>query len=426
MSARAFVLRTRTRRSARAGFTLVELMVAMSGGLFLSIAVFALSRDATRFYQQEGRIANATLAAVSGFERLSSDVARAGHLSTANIQNDPLVCNRPDASFPAALRGLRALVVGSSTVTGTEVGAAGRAPHSLVVSGAMNTPEVFSTMAVAEGAGGTWRVDLDLATPTADRLGLSRAPAAVSANQAILNGIFTAGSEADRQGKVVRLRRNGLDQYAVVSSATAVAGGAFVTLAASAPLLRLVKGGPQCGIDDTGKGMALSVIDVVRYDIRSMVADAAYASLFKASGASVGGSASTAPFEGARAELVRVELDSGGAEIPSTREIIGEYAVDLQVSAWGASSATNPALVPVEATTITGTYTSTQLLRGVHLRLGVRSREADRDANIASSGGSSNDLYRVGLGPSGSAPFARVRTLQSDVPLRNLEGNRWN
>jgi prepilin-type N-terminal cleavage/methylation domain-containing protein len=425
MSAKAFSLRDRRiARRARAGFTLVELMVAMSGGLFLSIAVFALSRDATRFYQQEGRIANATLAAVSGFERLSSDVARAGHLSTPNIQNDPFVCNRPDASFPASIRGLRALVVGKSTVTGTEVAGAGLAPHSLVVSGAMNTPEVLTTMAVAEGAGGAWRVDLDLATPTADRLGLSRAPAAVSANQAILDRVFMSGDASDRQGKIVRLRRSGLDQYAVVSAATAVAGGAYVTLASSAPLIRLVKGGPQCGIDDTGKGMALSVIDVVRYDIRSMVADTAYAALFKASGSGVGGTANTAPFEAGRAELVRVELDSAGAEVPSTREIIGEYAVDLQVTAWGATSATNPALLPVAATTITASYTSTQLLRGVHLRLGVRSREADREADIA--GGGSGALYRIGLGPSGAAPFARVRTLQSDVPLRNLEGARWN
>ncbi|MDF3067512.1 MAG: hypothetical protein K0R38_3113 [Polyangiaceae bacterium] len=405
------------------GFTLVELMVAMSGGLFLSIAVFALSRDATRFYQSEGRIANATLAAVSGFERLSSDVARAGHLSTANIQADPLVCNRPDASFPAELRALRALVVGTSTVTGTEVASAGIAPHSLVVTGALNTPEVFTTMAVAEGAGGSWRVDLDLGTPTADRLGLSLAPTAVAANQALLNGIFTIGT--NQRGKIVRLRRNGLDQYAVVSSVTAVVGGAFLTLANSPALLRLVKGGPQCGIDDTGKGMSLTVIDVVRYDIRKMIGDAAYASLFTASGASVGGGPSTVAYETGRAELVRVEVDASGAEEASTREIIGEYAVDLQVSGWRADSGVNPTLVPVAAETITQSYAFTQLLRGVRVRVGVRSREADREANIAGTGGGANGLYRIGLGASGTAPFARVRTLQSDIPLRNLEGNRW-
>jgi len=90
---------------AALGFTLVELMVAMTGGLFLAIVVFALSRDASRFYQREGRVANATLSDLSGFERLSNDVARAGHLTTPNIQQDPRVCNVPQAAWPAMLRG---------------------------------------------------------------------------------------------------------------------------------------------------------------------------------------------------------------------------------------------------------------------------------------------------------------------------------
>jgi Tfp pilus assembly protein PilW len=47
--------------SGKRGFTLVELMVALSGGLFISLAVFALARDSGRFYQRESRIANATV-----------------------------------------------------------------------------------------------------------------------------------------------------------------------------------------------------------------------------------------------------------------------------------------------------------------------------------------------------------------------------
>ena len=42
--------------------------------------------------------------------------------------------------------------------------------------------------------------------------------------------------------------------------------------------------------------------------------------------------------------------------------------------------------------------------------------------------GGPGDLYRIqvgGGGTSGTAPFARVRTFQSDIPLRNLEGANW-
>jgi Tfp pilus assembly protein PilW len=122
------------RRSA-AGFTLVELMVAMTGGLFLSIVVFALSRDASRFYQRESRVANATLAGLSGFERLSSDVARAGHLSTPNINNDPDVCNKPQATWPAMLQSLRAIVITTNTTASdlTEVGEAGIKPKGIII-----------------------------------------------------------------------------------------------------------------------------------------------------------------------------------------------------------------------------------------------------------------------------------------------------
>lgn len=404
-------------RRAR-GFTLVELMVAMTGGLFLSIVVFALSRDASRFYQREGRIANATLAGVAGFERLSSDVARAGHLSTPNIAFDPHVCNRPQASWPEALRSLRALVVDSSvtSTSSTEVGAAGITPKGLIIAGALTTPEVLLTNSVSSPNGGAWQITLNMATPSAARLGLSTLTTATATNQAILNSVFFAGD----QGRIIRLRDHGMDQFAVVASAVASPGEAVITLADSPSLQRLVKGGVQCGVHDLGEGMALSVIDLVRYDIRSMVADSTYAALYKASL----GDGSTAPYESGRAELVRVELTAGGVEIPATREIVSEYAVDLQLTAWGATSPTNAALVPITAE-LNQTYALTQLLRGVHLRFSVRSREADREADISGIGGSSSDLYRIPLGPGKTAPFARVRTFQSDIALRNLESSNW-
>jgi hypothetical protein len=59
----------------------------------------------------------------------------------------------------------------------------------------------------------------------------------------------------------------------------------------------------------------------------------------------------------------------------------------------------------------------------MHVRLSVRSREPDREVDVY--GATATDLYRIGLGPGGTAPFARVRTLQSDVAFRNLEKHNW-
>lgn len=390
----------------------------MTGGLFLSIIVFALSRDASRFYQREGRIANATLAGVSGFERLSADVARAGHLVTPNIQQDPHVCNRP--ATPALLATLRAIQIvnGTTAPAGTELATAKITPNDIQIAGALNTPEVLITSSIAPAALGGWQITLNLSTPAASRLGLTTNLA--TDNTSFLTSIFMTGGV----GHIIRLRANGMDQYAVVASVDGRAGTAVITLAAAPALQRLTGGGAQCGIDDLGKGYAVSVIDVVRYNIRSMVTSPAYKQLFNASSGLGTGGVGTAPaYEANRAELVRVELDPTGAEIDATREIVGEYAVDLRASAWGAKTTTDPALVRISAA-IDNTYNSTELLRGVHLRLSVRSREADREGPIGVAGGS-GDIYRIGLGASGGAPYARVRTFQSDIPLRNLEGSNW-
>jgi Tfp pilus assembly protein PilW len=392
---------------AAAGFTLVELMVAMTGGLFLTIIVFALSRDASRFYQRESRVANATLAGVSGFERLSADVARAGHLATPNIQTDPHVCNRPASGTPVG--DLRALLVedGITAVATTELKTAGINPKQITIAGALNTPEVLITNAIADTGEG-WQLSLNLNTPAAKRLGL----VAGANNSAALTSIFMSGAT----GRIVRVRANGKDQYAVVKDVVGTPGSAFINLMAAPQLQRLVSGGVQCGIDNLGVGYAVSVVDIVRYSIRPMVADPAYAELFKASFGSGGGPA--LPYEAKRAELVRVELKSDGTtEIDATREIVAEYAVDLQVNAWGATDATNPAVVAVAD----NGAALPQLLRGVHLRFSVRSREADRDALTHLD--TTTDHYRIGLGATGGAPFARVRTFQSDIPLRNLEGS---
>src|SRR5215831_8019287 len=87
------------------GFTLIELMVAVTAGLFVAIAAFALARQGSRFFQQEARVANAQFSATLGFDRLRADIARAGFLTTANVQRDPFRCGStatwPSPSMPS-------------------------------------------------------------------------------------------------------------------------------------------------------------------------------------------------------------------------------------------------------------------------------------------------------------------------------------
>ncbi len=379
-------LRADRRRARARGFTLVELMVAMTGGLFLSIVVFALSRDATRFYQREVRVANATLSGIVGLDRLASDIGRAGHMSTPNIGADPRVCNRPSEGWPDGVERLRAVVLDTSgtTTTGTEVEAAGVTPHAITVSGSFDTTEELYSNTIEPAATG-YRISINRDTPAAMRLGLSATTTSAAANLAVLSSTFMVGNV----GRIVRIRKDGKEQYGVVSSVTSDADTAVVNLSDNPPLQFRAKGAVQCGIDGVGKDYGISIINVVRYELASMTADATYAALFDA--------ARSAPSEDKRAELVRVELAPDGAEIDGTREIVAEYAVDLRFAPWAATSDTNPSVIAVAPDTYTPSAGSPQLIRGMHVRLSVRSREE----------------------------VSRVRTFQSDVPLRNLEKSNW-
>ena len=102
------------------GFTLVELMVSITGGLFVAIAVFMLAKQSTNLYQSEGRVGTATLGSMVGFERLRQDVERASFLSTPAIRRDPKLCGDPIGSsdWPKYLKHLQGITL----------------PHSLPVS----------------------------------------------------------------------------------------------------------------------------------------------------------------------------------------------------------------------------------------------------------------------------------------------------
>jgi hypothetical protein len=407
---------THSVRAEQAGFTLVELMVAMTGGLFLSIVVFALSRDATRFYQSETRAANATLAGVTGFERLANDIARAGHLISPNINNDPRVCNRPQTGWPALLFNLRAITIDASDVTGTELATAGIEPMAIVLAGSLDVSEELAVNYVGPNPDGAMAVTIRDDTPAARRINLKSGSANAAHNKAVLLALFKPGGEP-RAVRITQL--DGMEQYALV--ADVISEPVLQVTLATAPALQFrtsAAASAQCGFRGFNTGGSINIINFIRYELMSMTGDTAYKSLFDAS------KAAGFPYEAGRVELVRSELKpSNGEVMDGSREIVAEYAVDLRFSMKQATSATNPALLEAVPTDVTASYASTQLLRGVRMRLSVRSREADREHEV--TGMPAGDLYRIGLGSDGLKPYARVRTFQADIPLRNLEGANW-
>ena len=70
--------------NARRGFTLIEVIVALSAGVLVSMAAFMLSKGATAFFQREARISTAQLGLTLAMNRLTNDIQRASLNSSPN------------------------------------------------------------------------------------------------------------------------------------------------------------------------------------------------------------------------------------------------------------------------------------------------------------------------------------------------------
>ena len=410
-------------RSRLRGFTLVELMVALSGGLFLSIMVFALARDTSRFYVRENRVAAATLTGMVGFERLKADIARAGYLSTPNIIEDPKVCVRPQSDWPLGLRTLGSLRINldqpaPNPALGLPENA--RTPDEIVLAGSYATTDEFPIRA-PEGT----TIHLQRFTGPMARIGYHDITDA-NEQATLLASIFGAG-------RILRLVDHaGFQHFGVIDS---VEGGDDPrVILEDEPALQIRGTGNVCGIRGFETGASASVINVIRYQIRDVQAAgiARFAPLFAASAGEDAG----VPGEATRTELVREELDANGTVIDGTGvnaertlEIAAEYAVDLAFSVTAQLPGTSTAVSVTDAeedaadfdqvfdpTPDNSAIGNPQGVRAVRVRLSVRSREADRPGPI--SGG----FFRFKL-PDGD--WARVRTFQADVALPNQADVRW-
>lgn len=443
------------------GFTLIELMVALSAGLFFSIFVFMLTRDVSRFFQQETRLADATMGTIIGFERLKADLARAGFLSSPNLTKDPGRCPRaPQAGGLGSTLGLDSggwenhLPLRSMGVLAIGLGTGGSnlanansstflttnslSPDRIRLYGNYQTAEQFPIRVVAQPTGGTVTVVLEPRSGAMIRLGFDP-KADENAATAIIERAFPVG----RAFRLVNAE--GEEQYSIIRTVILQAGAEpdtldpVITLDHAALNLQYKSSSATCGIRGFGAGFVGNVVNIIEYELDDTLhSTPQYQDL----------APEVVDNEGetwARMDLVRFEVDptandpTNSVAIAGTREIVAEYAVDLrfgltavssvltgQVTHYPESSAEigNFAGDPTQSPAI-GIGAGPHLIRGIEPRLSVRTRAPDRNADLTSAlTGVGEGLYRVALTGAGNS-HARVRTLKTMVATRNTRNALW-
>ena len=80
-------------------------------------------------------------------------------------------------------------------------------------------------------------------------------------------------------------------------------------------------------------------------------------------------------------------------------------------------------LFPTFTGAVFNSLNTPELIRSVRVRLGVRSREADRTAALTSA--ANRGLFRFNINSGTAETYARVRTFQADVVLHNQADVLW-
>jgi prepilin-type N-terminal cleavage/methylation domain-containing protein len=404
------------RPGARRGFTLVELMVAMLGGMFVSIAVFTLAKHSSSFAMRQSRVADATLQSVIGFERLKADIARAGFLSTPNLRRDPNVCRSP--SYPSLLGQLASVFIDDILpVSVPESAKNGITPRRIMLAGSYASADQFTVLNIVEGD--PVEVYLD-----PNSLGMVNIGYPTASTQETLLRVFAPGRAlrvVDDVGDV---------QFATISDVESGPSGGTPRILLEPTLQFRSTDGNRCGIHGHGRNV-VNVVNLINYEIRDLSGNAKFAPMFRTREDAL-------PYEATRRELIREELAMDGSPLANTGpELIAEYAVDLgfsllvEANAGKLTRLSNADIDDYAGVPGVGLGDGPQLIRGVHAWLSVRSQEADRTTAlpvpILPAGRPGPNLIRVSVNAENSTlpPFARVRTLQSTIPLNNQARATW-
>jgi hypothetical protein len=438
---------SRTRRRA-AGFTMVELTVALLAGLIVAMGIVGLSREATNTFHAEARSSAAEASLRAAMDRLRADLQRAGYMSTGNIQTDTLIATKPGqsnvpGSAPNGVKNLQAIhLTSGSTLQQFPLSATnGLAPDMIEIAGNMSTSDQFDVAYIDQT--GTGRIYLTPTSPAMYRLLGSGGAAGAQDFQNAFQ------PDPNKQFIVRLVDDSGRSQFLVLSGTGFQGTMPYIVIDGSQTPLQTAQSTNGVGtLNGLSSGRAwINPVQIVRWEITSATTGGTSAepTQFVLPGETL----AKAPGDPNKFDLMRTVLDAGGSPT-IVQEVVAEYVVDLrfaftvdksgpvtlggqptpQMVAWPFDDGSNQNNQTWGGPALNNPQNRPQRIRSVRVRLATRAAQPDR-TNQIDVAPNYNDtyMYRYCIsdgGPcvaDGTEHWARVRTLTTEVALPNQAKN---
>ena len=385
--------RLRSRR-ARAGFTLLELMVAMAAGAMVVSSAYFVTGATSAYFREQQRISNTQGSLRYAMDELRRDIARAGFGATPNNLFYP-PC-QPSGIIGTQITALRVQLNGQNSVLdpagGHQVDGIPLEADILDLTGNYATSSEYLTRGVV-GAGGSVVVDPNWMSFTRDFVAFANNTYDLDAN---------AFGEAFLPGRMVRVRSANGSRYfsritgVVVPPALPISPSVILGNPIIAPCAAL------------GTGATVNPVSIMRYAV--VPADPVLAPTNQAAA-------------GVNNVLVRREVDVAGAPLANTfNRVVAERVVHFNVDLIQNTNAlrnTPPVLATVVGVnaTVVSTANPERIFSAI-VTLGIRSSLADnRFPWIAQPAGA--ELTRYRFNPN-SAASTRVRIARAEIFLPNI------
>lgn len=370
----------------RAGFTLLELMVALVAGIIAITAIYAVSAGSTRHFHEQQRIAQTQMALRMATQQLRDDLEKAGVFGTPNSRRETR-CATPATEVQAVT-----FLDDEDSLALPEAALNQVTADRLVLTGAYASPAAYMITGLDAG-GGTVFLQREWQGFRRDF-----GPWGAGFDPVAFNEVFAAG----RMLHIVTLR--GQHFFSRITGTNP--GSASINI-------NNIPVGGHC-VGGLADGATVSVLSQIQYRVVNPTSEPSLSDLLSAN-ADVRGLTPSV--------LLRRELEFGtDAPIPSTERVVLEYVANFDVS-FVQDRAANPG-DPPDIQLVAGPAAEALIamtperLRAVRVSLSARTAgQEDHFPWVPRAAGAPLTRYRVNTTSPGAA---RVRTINFETVLPNL------